>query len=58
MYDSYGDGWNGNAVTVIVNGEIVISEATFDDGDFDSVTFEATNGDSYFSRVDRWTIFK
>ncbi|MGB2483217.1 MAG: PEP/pyruvate-binding domain-containing protein [Flavobacteriaceae bacterium] len=45
MYDSYGDGWNGNAVTVIVNGEIVLSEATFDDGDFDSVTFEATNGD-------------
>ena len=47
MYDSYGDGWNGNAVTVIVNGRLS-SEATFDDGDFDSVTFEATNGDSIF----------
>ena len=29
----------------IVNGELVISEATFDDGYFDSVTFEVTIGD-------------
>ena len=45
MIDSYGDGWNGNAVNVFVNGELVVSEATIDDGDFDSVTFEVTIGD-------------
>ena len=46
MFDSYGDGWQGNAVNVFVNGELVLSEATFDDGDFESATFEATIGDS------------
>ena len=45
MYDSYGDGWQGNAVNVFVNGELILSEATFDDGDFESVTFQATAGD-------------
>jgi hypothetical protein len=46
MYDSYGDGWNGNAVTVIVDGEIVLSEITFGNGDFETATFEVTIGDS------------
>jgi hypothetical protein len=45
MYDSYGDGWQGNAVNVFVNGELILSEATFDSGDFESVTFEANAGD-------------
>ena len=46
MIDSYGDGWNGNAVSVLLNGEVVIDQATFENGDFDSVVFEATLGDS------------
>ena len=37
MIDSYGDGWNGNSVSVVVNGEIVVEEATFDDGYFENV---------------------
>ena len=46
MIDSYGDGWNGNSVSVVVNGEIVVEEATFDDGYFESIMFDATQGDS------------
>ena len=46
MIDSYGDGWNGNSVSVVVNGEIVVEEATFDDGYFENILFDATQGDS------------
>ena len=28
MYDSYGDGWNGNSVDVTVNGTVVVVGAT------------------------------
>ena len=28
MYDSYGDGWNGASVNVLVNGSVVIYGAT------------------------------
>ena len=45
MIDSYGDGWNGNAVTVLVNGEIVVEMATFENGYSESIFFEATHGD-------------
>ena len=45
MIDSYGDGWNGTAVSVVVNGEIVLEEVTFNNGYFESVEFNATNGD-------------
>jgi hypothetical protein len=45
MFDSYGDGWQGNAVDVIVAGQVVISEATFTDGFSASLTFDATQGD-------------
>ena len=29
MNDSYGDGWNGNSVDVLVNGSVVLDDATF-----------------------------
>ena len=45
MFDSYGDGWQGNAVDVIVAGQVIISEATFTDGFSASLTFDATQGD-------------
>jgi hypothetical protein len=45
MFDSYGDGWQGNAVDVIVSGQLVISQATFTDGFSASLTFDATQGD-------------
>ncbi len=32
LYDSYGDGWDGNALTVNVNGNIVLNEVTLDSG--------------------------
>ena len=46
MIDSYGDGWNGNSVSVVVNGEVVVEEATFDNGYFDNIIFDVTHGDS------------
>ena len=45
MIDSYGDGWNGNFVSVVVNGEVVLNQITFTDGYFDSATFDASQGD-------------
>ena len=46
MIDSYGDGWNGNSVSVVVNGEVVVEEATFNNGYFENILFDATQGDS------------
>ncbi len=46
MYDSYGDGWNGNAVDVTVNGVTVATAATIASGAIDSVTFIASTGDT------------
>ena len=45
MIDSYGDGWNGNFVSVVVNGEVALNQITFTDGYFDSATFDASQGD-------------
>jgi hypothetical protein len=45
MFDSYGDGWQGNAVDVIVAGQVVISQATFTEGSSASLTFDAIHGD-------------
>ena len=46
MIDSYGDGWNGNAVSILLNGEVVIEQATFDEGYIESIVFEATHSDN------------
>ena len=46
MFDSYGDGWQGNAVDVIIGGETVLSAATFTSGSSATATFDATQGDT------------
>ena len=45
MYDSYGDGWNGNAVDVSVNGSVVVSGATISTGFYNFASFNANSGD-------------
>ena len=45
MYDSFGDGWNGNAVDISVNGSTVISGATIATGSYNFVNFNASTGD-------------
>ena len=45
MLDSYGDGWNGNKVSVLLNGVVVIEDASFEDGYFESIVFDANQGD-------------
>ena len=46
MVDSYGDGWNGNAVDVLVNGVVVVDDATIASGSTGSASFDAASGDS------------
>ena len=45
MYDSWGDGWNGNAVDVSVNGSVV-SGATISTGFANFASFNANSGDT------------
>ena len=44
MYDSWGDGWNGGSVDVLVNGTTVLTGATCT-GAFTAATFNAGSGD-------------
>ena len=46
MADSYGDGWNGATVNIIVNGVIALEGATITGGSSGSETFEAATGDT------------
>ena len=46
MYDSYGDGWNGGSVDVLVNGTNVLTGASFNSGSSSSLPFMARDGDS------------
>lgn len=46
MADSYGDGWNGAAVNILVNGTTVVSGATITGGSAGTETFEASTGDT------------
>ena len=67
LYDSFGDGWNGGSVTVLVNGTPVLSGITIatgggpevytfpaNDGDAISVTYSAGSwaGENYYSITD------
>ena len=45
MFDSYGDGWQGNAVDIIANGQTIYNQATFEDGFSASIEFEITHGE-------------
>jgi len=45
MNDSYGDGWNGNTMDVLVNGTVVLDDVTLDDGQQGTMQFQVTTGD-------------
>ncbi|MBU28443.1 MAG: hypothetical protein CMD30_03675 [Flavobacteriales bacterium] len=46
MFDSFGDGWNGNAVDVLVNGNTVVTGATIANGSIGFENFSANIGDT------------
>lgn len=45
LEDSYGDGWNGNSLDVLVDGIVVLNDITIDDGYSGDVTFSVNSGD-------------
>ncbi|RCU57750.1 T9SS type A sorting domain-containing protein [Oceanihabitans sediminis] len=45
MNDSYGDGWNGNTMNVLVNGTVVLSGVTLDGGAQGTLLFPVNDGD-------------
>ncbi len=45
LIDSYGDGWNGATLTVLVNGEVVLDAETLLTGSAGTLTFSAETGD-------------
>jgi hypothetical protein len=46
MIDTYGDGWNGSAVDVTVNGAVVVTGATINSGASALENFQANTGDA------------
>lgn len=44
MIDSYGDGWNGNSIDVLVDGVVVLDDATIADGFEELETFQVNTG--------------
>jgi len=46
MYDSYGDGWNGNTIDVLVNGVAVLDDVTLATGSTGNLTFSVSTGDN------------
>ena len=44
MFDSFGDGWNGNQITILADGAPVLSNATVASGSSASATFDAPEG--------------
>jgi len=44
MFDSWGDGWNGNAITISSDGEVVLTNATILSGDFATANFVSSEG--------------
>ncbi len=45
LHDTYGDGWNGNSITISVNGMSVLSAITVASGSDDTYNFSASAGD-------------
>lgn len=52
LNDNFGDGWNGNSIDIIVNGTVVLDNATLDDGSQGTVTFQVSTGDEISFTVD------
>ena len=44
MMDSFGDGWNGNSIDVLVDGVVVLDDTTLADGSEALVTFQVNTG--------------
>ena len=44
MMDSYGDGWNGNSIDVLVDGVVVIDDLTLASGSAGIETFIVAEG--------------
>jgi hypothetical protein len=44
MFDSWGDGWNGNTITISADGVPVLNNATIPSGSAASATFNAAEG--------------
>jgi len=45
MIDSYGDGWNGNTMDVLVNGAVVLDDVTLASGSSEDVAITVNTGD-------------
>ena len=54
MYDSYGDGWNGNSVDVTLNGVTIISGATIQNGSSALIFLFCINRESLIA-LSNWT---
>lgn len=52
LNDSFGDGWNDNSIDVLVNGMIVLDDATLDDGAQGFESFMVTDGDEISITID------
>ena len=44
MIDSYGDGWSGNTIDVLVDGTVVLEGETLLDGSTETIAFSVTTG--------------
>ena len=52
MYDSWGDGWNGNSIDIIVDGVVVLDDVTLSSGSFGSVSFPVSCGSVVDANID------
>ena len=52
MYDSFGDGWNGNSIDVIVDGVVVLDDATIGYGSYESISFPVACGSLVETDID------
>jgi hypothetical protein len=45
LEDSYGDGWQGNTMDLLVNGNLIFDDITLASGSSNSLTFQVAEGD-------------
>ncbi len=57
FFDSFGDGWNGNTINVLINGVPVLNGVTLPNGSNGTATFTVNNGDvltTQFNAIGAW----
>ncbi|MFN4951160.1 MAG: GEVED domain-containing protein, partial [Flavobacteriales bacterium] len=57
FFDSFGDGWNGNTINVLINGVPVLNGVTLPNGSIGTATFTVNNGDvltTQFNAIGFW----